>query len=557
MKIRQLIFSTILIVFLLFTLISPVLIGATATTWRYSADFTVTNSNATAYTNLPLFTGFNSSTLISTGYLNSNGTNLSIGGGSDFTTNTLFMTKDDDIGILISSLPASTTQTYRMFFDYFPNQTQLPILTGYTGGYITVADDASLELSNDFQMEYNGTLNLPYSAANMNLFYKQAAFRVYLTAGNKIRVAVLGGGDAETLSVDGAITDTDYSLSARAYNSAMDFNNDGINDINDRVPIELCIAASSYNVFYDLNRDSAVTVADVTVFELWLLTANYSHSLVIYANSVNTGNPEMGIQDFDSRYDLNNDGIVNENDNVVIGWWIINGGGAYRADYDINNDDVINIGDETALAIWYLANGWSIAMGAVTVPDNANDIIINKTNILPSLQRYELGIASTAEIFYIPQKIISGTTLPNLLTGHNGTITWGTNPAGITISLVPVSNQANLASSGAIKPASMPNNWFAPGTTPNFLTAELRQDFTSAASEMGMTEQTLYIMMILAISSAVIFGIILFTGSIMLGIAGGGMIMALGVNMGLVSGWMVFLFILLTIGIYYITHQHG
>lgn len=75
----------------------------------------------------------------------------------------------------------------------------------------------------------------------------------------------------------------------------------------------------------------------------------------------------------------------------------------------------------------------SMALGGVSVPGNANDWLIGG---LPYYDYYTHTTSSTLRITYEPDSIIVGTTLPNEENPgtYDGTITWGSNPAGISIS---------------------------------------------------------------------------------------------------------------------------
>jgi len=74
-----------------------------------------------------------------------------------------------------------------------------------------------------------------------------------------------------------------------------------------------------------------------------------------------------------------------------------------------------------------------------SVPDNANDIILmdnSTTDFMPYMGRFQYTVDDTLLINYKPNAIISGTTLPDREgTAQNGTFTYGSNPAGIAVSM--------------------------------------------------------------------------------------------------------------------------
>jgi hypothetical protein len=75
---------------------------------------------------------------------------------------------------------------------------------------------------------------------------------------------------------------------------------------------------------------------------------------------------------------------------------------------------------------------------AGSVFDNANNWLLNQNNVMPYITYYKMTVSGTEVLKYQPITIISGTTLPDLDTGdgvQNGAITFGNNPAGISITL--------------------------------------------------------------------------------------------------------------------------
>lgn len=75
----------------------------------------------------------------------------------------------------------------------------------------------------------------------------------------------------------------------------------------------------------------------------------------------------------------------------------------------------------------------STALGGVSAADRSTDLVIAN---VPYYDSYTHMTSSTLRIDYSPDSIISGTTLPNEEAPgtYDGTITWGSNPAGIDIS---------------------------------------------------------------------------------------------------------------------------
>ena len=80
------------------------------------------------------------------------------------------------------------------------------------------------------------------------------------------------------------------------------------------------------------------------------------------------------------------------------------------------------------------------ALSGVSITDNANDWIVE----LPNCDYFKLTTSDTLRLTYDPDDIIIGTTLPNELAAgtYDGTITYGSNPAGIAVELSGLETKA-------------------------------------------------------------------------------------------------------------------
>jgi len=72
------------------------------------------------------------------------------------------------------------------------------------------------------------------------------------------------------------------------------------------------------------------------------------------------------------------------------------------------------------------------------VPDNANPIVFGQNNVTPYVEYIEMKVGDNQQLYYKPNEMITGTTLPDRgsdATSNPATITWGSNPAGVTIAV--------------------------------------------------------------------------------------------------------------------------
>ena len=69
------------------------------------------------------------------------------------------------------------------------------------------------------------------------------------------------------------------------------------------------------------------------------------------------------------------------------------------------------------------------------VPNNANDWSLYNNNVMPYSDNTSISVNGTVELWFRPNDIISGTTLPDRATSvaNDGTFIWGSNPDGVTV----------------------------------------------------------------------------------------------------------------------------
>ena len=143
--------------------------------------------------------------------------------------------------------------------------------------------------------------------------------------------------------------------------------------------------------------------------------------------------------------------------------------------------------------------------------------------------------------------------------GNDGVITWGTN-SDLTIVIGSTSTYEDTtpAATGAtatniLTPAKEPEDWW--GTASTIASLPLYDTFNDAATEIGMPTQTLYLMMMLGLASAIGLSVLIFTGSVLMAALATGTIMAVEVGTTIMGSWVVFVFAILATGILYLSRQ--
>lgn len=113
-----------------------------------------------------------------------------------------------------------------------------------------------------------------------------------------------------------------------------------------------------------------------------------------------------------------------------------------------------------------------------SVTSNANDWTIIQNDVMPYMKYLTIDVNSVEKLKYQPESIVTGTTLPDETGSNDGVITWGSNPAGIAITI------GSMMSSGAPTPSVGTTQLPTQDVTPSinqptgFLTTPISTDTT-------------------------------------------------------------------------------
>ncbi len=139
----------------------------------------------------------------------------------------------------------------------------------------------------------------------------------------------------------------------------------------------------------------------------------------------------------------------------------------------------------------------TIALAGASVTDNANDWVISQNNVLPYLASYNHTVGGALVTRYEPNTMIIGTTLPDReVAGNDATITFGSNPAGVAVTLgglvstgQPGAGEEADAPIIDILPAAGGSDWFVePDVSGTLLTNPLRPLVTMMSDTTSITE---------------------------------------------------------------------
>ena len=165
----------------------------------YWAEITVTESNGTDYTQLALNQTLNVDYLAANGFITSTGLDTRV---TDASYNVLPHMLADDRLLWATPIAGNSETT----FWFVTGQTALssfPIITGY-GGYVTVSDDAALELGDVFAIGVTGYIDTS-SGSDKNIIRKDSSLLFNVSGASTLTFAVTGGNSLVATSVSSGV----------------------------------------------------------------------------------------------------------------------------------------------------------------------------------------------------------------------------------------------------------------------------------------------------------------------------------------------------------------
>ena len=156
-----------------FMFTSPVILSAA---YDEYIEVTIANNNTSSYDNLPIMIDINNSQLSDYGYILATGLDTNWATGA---SNAVYSLSNNKAFVFTSSILSNQQVVYNYQLGYSPAQTSYPVMTGY-GGYLTVADAATLELGNDFEIELSGYIDTS-SGSSKYLVNKSNSILIYIS----------------------------------------------------------------------------------------------------------------------------------------------------------------------------------------------------------------------------------------------------------------------------------------------------------------------------------------------------------------------------------------
>jgi hypothetical protein len=475
-----------LILFILLGFLIPGLIAlATAS---YSANIVVTNNSTTNYPMLPIQVANNNTNLIAHGFMIASGLDSSVklNGGR-----LPYMASDNSIYFAAPTSPTSSNT-----YQFVTGQTaaNFSIVTG-NGGYVTTNDTAALELGDNYTLKLKCPIVASANGTTVYLSQKDGAFNIFEspTVSGNVTANITSYTSSQILLPDGAGDATNITnvVGAATHWQAVSDNSDAsyvstasvgyLQDLytlsNTSLPAGAVI--NSVVIYVRLGPDIGSSVYETPHFKIGanVYTGTEQSTTVIADKSQTyTTSPATGLAWTSGEIDgmqigvsIKGNVISTPTAEVMKEWVVVN---YTLAGYSLTVTGV-SASDQSVQLQSDGVNSW-LSVGSINsanhtsipIPDTANNYIFSE----PYYDYIKMTIGGIEKLWYQPNTIISGTTLPDRDGTKNGDITWGSNPAQLTASI------SNLVSSQMITSNVTSSSYlgnYLPGTVPGYVNPSL------------------------------------------------------------------------------------
>lgn len=424
------------------------LVSGTVSAYLYSANYTAVESNGTAYGMTGWWANSPNTYLASHGFMASSGndTRIQNAGGLNYPT-----MLSDNRTFTACTLDAFGQVNLKMVTGLTPQT--FDIITG-PGGYVTKSDNATLEMSN------NGTIHLDNAYINTSVsgnlcIYKPLALASY-TDGNSVVATIVDSASTQNqTSFDAGITLSSASFQMVGQRvDASSYPWWGITSVQLYLSKAGAPAGTAYCRVRAVSDNSSLgTLGTVNVAGLgggaaWV---TFNTSSAVFARQdirITLEYSGGGAGDYITWHYQTGGAITGEQASTyATGVWtdtvhdfcfqsltyygeaksVSVTGATLPSDYTLQLD-----GTDMTLTIGGSSN--STALGGVSVPNTSYDWYIFGTTV-PYTGSYKHYVGGNLRLWYEPESMIIGTTMPDRVGGQDGVITWGTIPAGVAASI--------------------------------------------------------------------------------------------------------------------------
>jgi len=533
----------------------------------YYANLTATEANGNDYDQLGMQFSLDVDYLVDNGYITATGLDTRVTSGG---TTLPHMMVDDRV-LFVSDLEAYGAVNL-LFETGNTALSSYPVVVG-DGGYVTIADNANLELTDDFEIELtNAYID---TSSNLALVDKSASMMVRSDDGGTVDAIIYDSQDSLTQTT----TDLNLALYSGSYTRAGQRLDSFVRGLVTQISFRLAKTGNPTGTAYcrirQVSDDSIVgTVGSIDVTTL-------GAAAWVDFTTTSVFNPAAQDLRFTIEYDEGDAGNYiradyNRADSCTGQWTRYDGSWA-----EIDDDALIKIywypvdvevsatvaSGEMDVTVWADTTDLGIdidgstedttALAGASCSDNANSFIISN---IPYYSSYTHTTSSTLRLTYEPDAIIVGTTLPNEENPgtYDGAITFGSNPAGVTLALGGLVSEEQLLPGGGAaefpETQEIAGETGQPGYTAGLATLPTHPLYPLVSVISAQTGIPIGIVWILG-ASFILAGLFVWmigTHSMMhqmfIGLVGGGWV-AFCWHQGIYPFWVIFIYAVLVIAI--------
>jgi len=406
----------------------------------YYISISVTESSGTDYDMLAMNVTMNVSYLADNGFIDEDGLDVRVtnSAGSELP----FMLAEGKL-MFASAVEADKTTGLQMTTGNSLLDNTAVVVGN--GGYVTIADHANLELGDGFQLEWDGYIDTDTSD---DLISKADAFDVSADGAGQVTATVYGYADIEQTAGSAS-----FALRSGLNTREAQYIDNVPPATISQMSFKLEKTGNPTGTAYIRVREATGDSILGTIGTLDVSTLTTSPAWYDFTGSVD--NPSAQAVRFTVEYS-GGDGsnymqVVSNAGDVISGYrQYYDGTWHDAAGYDMaikvyfNDFSVtapVESGEHTIKVVLdsgdlkiYEDGAEEDSTASAAVLGNSNDWVL-LSDAVPYLSSYTHTTSDTLRLTYEPDSIISGTTLPNEQNPgtHDGTITWGSNPAGISI----------------------------------------------------------------------------------------------------------------------------
>lgn len=451
---------------LLVSVAALILMSSAAVAYLYRAPVAITENSSTSYTMLPVLWNSPNTWLNSNGFFGTgvNTTRVQTLGG----LNKPWMVADNKT---LTAIPVPADSQTNLYFTTGETAASAMDIIFGNGGYATTIDDPALELGSngtisltDIYLPSSGTANLTRKDNALRIAYNAAAENVTAYTPTRASDNLVSSNDTETSNTAAAYT----LLSTIVATSTID---------NARIKFDMrtnWAGVTAYGKIYKNGvavgtEQSTIDVAYNTYSEDLFINAVTGDSIQLYGYTADPGVRQVFVRNFRIYFDAAvtvTVGSVPSGEYSSVNF-TISGGSAI-----LGVSGVSETTEAMPLAILDGANNWIWLEG------------------IPYAASITLSVNATNQLRYEPNTIVQGTTLPDRAGTKNGDITWGSNPAGVGVTLGSMVSssqssalEAEATSTSDLLPVAGGRNWRPDASVSAALLANPMRPIVTAISD--------------------------------------------------------------------------